>query len=60
VGPDPIFRKKLTVDRLVGAINHAVTQAEMRERAHALGAEIRAEDGVAIAAAITEQLERSA
>jgi UDP:flavonoid glycosyltransferase YjiC (YdhE family) len=47
VGPAPIPRKKLTVDRLVRAIDAAVTDTAMRRRAADLGARISAEDGIA-------------
>lgn len=46
VGPEPIPRGKLTAARLAAAIERAVTDQAMRERAAALGAKIRAEDGV--------------
>jgi sterol 3beta-glucosyltransferase len=46
-GPRPIPRSHLSVDRLAAAIRTAVTDPEMRARAAALGAQIRAEDGVA-------------
>lgn len=47
VGPKPIPRKTLTVDRLAEAIRTAVTDTAMRQRAAVLGVAIRAEDGVA-------------
>ncbi len=47
VGPEPISRKKLSVERLTTAIQIAVSDKEMRRRAVALGEHIRAEDGVA-------------
>lgn len=46
VGPDPIPRGKLSAARLAAAINRAVNEQAMRERAVALGARIRTEDGV--------------
>lgn len=46
-GPRPIPRNRLSADRLARAIDAAVTDQEMRRRAAALGAAIRAEDGVA-------------
>jgi sterol 3beta-glucosyltransferase len=52
VGPPPIPQKRLTVDRLAAAIHTAATDAEMRSRAQALGARIRAEDGVSRAVAV--------
>ena len=46
VGPEPIPRQQLTAERLARAIRTAVTDREMGVRAAALGAKIRAEDGV--------------
>jgi sterol 3beta-glucosyltransferase len=46
VGPRPIPRKKLSVERLVEAITAAIGDADMRRRAAALGRRIRAENGV--------------
>lgn len=48
-GPAPIPRKQLTVERLAAAIEQAVNAPGMRGRAAAIGARIRAEDGVAAA-----------
>ena len=56
VGPVPIPRKKLTVERLARAIHQAVTDPEMRQRAVRLGASIRAEDGIARAVTVVEQI----
>jgi UDP:flavonoid glycosyltransferase YjiC (YdhE family) len=50
VGPAPISRRRLTAERLAGAITQAVAP-EMRARAAALGRQIAAEDGVALAVA---------
>jgi UDP:flavonoid glycosyltransferase YjiC (YdhE family) len=47
VGPPPIRRKELSVERLADAIRTAVTDDGMRDRAAELGVRIRAEDGVA-------------
>lgn len=58
VGPKPIPRKALSVERLAGAIRTAVTDAAMRQRAAALGAAIRAEDGVARAVEVIERKRR--
>jgi len=44
----------LTAERLAQAIAVSVTDAGMRERAAALGAAIRAEDGVGRAVALLE------
>ncbi len=57
VGPDPVPRKKLTVERLAAAIEKAVTDPTMRQRAAELGARIQAEDGIARAVAVVNQLE---
>ncbi len=46
VGPRPIPRKKLSVERLAEAIASAVGDGDMQRRAAALGSRIRAEDGV--------------
>lgn len=46
VGPSPIHRRHLTPRALARAIRHAVEDGGIRERAAALGARIRAEDGV--------------
>ena len=55
-GPRPIPRRRLTVDRLAEAIRSAVTDPAMRERAAHMGERIRAEDGVANAVAVIEQV----
>ena len=47
VGPKPILRKELTVQRLADAITQAVADKEMHRQAAAMGERIRAEDGVA-------------
>ena len=51
VGPAPVSRRRLTVDRLTAALTAAVTDPEVRARAGAAGARIRAEDGVGTAVA---------
>ena len=58
VGPDPIPRQQLTAERLAEAIHKAVTDQSMRRRAADLGAKIRAEDGIASAVAIVQELEK--
>jgi UDP:flavonoid glycosyltransferase YjiC (YdhE family) len=55
VGPEPIPRKRLTVENLAGAIQRAVSDMAIREKASRLGERIRAEDGIARAVAIIEQ-----
>ncbi len=47
VGPAPISRKQLSVERLSDAIAAVARDGPMRLRATALGARIRSEDGVA-------------
>jgi sterol 3beta-glucosyltransferase len=44
----------LTAESLAAAIQQAVTDREMRERAAALGERLRAEDGVGRAVALIE------
>lgn len=46
VGPEPVPQKKLTAARLASAIDAAANDSQMQARAAALGAKIRAEDGV--------------
>ena len=57
VGPAPIPRSKLTVDRLAQAIQEAVTNTAMRQRAAELGSKIQAEDGIANAVEIIQRIE---
>ncbi|HEY5005236.1 MAG TPA: glycosyltransferase [Ktedonobacteraceae bacterium] len=59
VGPRPIPRKRLTIDNLTEAIEHAVSDEEMRKRASLLGERIRAENGIAQAVTIIEQMKGS-
>jgi len=56
VGPAPIPYKRLTSDRLAQAIQIAVTDQTMRQRAAELGSEIRAEDGIAQALRVIQNL----
>ncbi|HSP81366.1 MAG TPA: nucleotide disphospho-sugar-binding domain-containing protein, partial [Myxococcaceae bacterium] len=51
VGPTPLPRARLTQERLAEALRRTVADEAMRARAAALGARIRAEDGVAEAVA---------
>ncbi len=61
VGPTPLPRADLTADALAAALRQAVDDPAMRARADALGARIRAEDGVAAAVAVvTQRLRRPA
>ncbi len=55
VGPQPILRKRLEANTMAAAIEVATTDPGMRGRAAALGARIRAEDGVARAVATFER-----
>ena len=57
VGPAPIPRKQLSADRLARALEQAVSDPTMRQKASALGARIRAEDGLARSVAVIEALE---
>jgi sterol 3beta-glucosyltransferase len=56
VGPSPIPLRKLTVDLLAQAIETALSDTSMRHRAAELGAKIQAEDGIANAVAILENI----
>jgi sterol 3beta-glucosyltransferase len=47
VGPAPIPRKQLTIDRLAQAIQTMVSDPGMRQKAAELGTKIQAEDGLA-------------
>jgi UDP:flavonoid glycosyltransferase YjiC (YdhE family) len=58
VGPAPIPRQKLTAERLAQAITAAVGDPAMQQRAAELGARIRAEDGIARAVAVVQQLKK--
>ncbi len=55
VGPRPIPRRHLTVDRLAESIRYAVSDTAMREKAACLGESIRAENGIARAVEVLEQ-----
>jgi UDP:flavonoid glycosyltransferase YjiC (YdhE family) len=55
LGPDPIPQKKLTADRLAGAIRTAVTDAGMKQLAHSYGEAIRAENGIGNAVKIIQR-----
>jgi sterol 3beta-glucosyltransferase len=60
VGPAPIPRKTLTAERLAKAIQDAVTNQTMRQRAADLGLKIQAEDGIARALEIIQRFEKTA
>ncbi|CAN5795878.1 glycosyltransferase [soil metagenome] len=59
VGPQPIPQKQLTAERLADAINLAVNDQKMQQRAAGLGERIRAENGVTRAVEQIEQIARS-
>jgi len=56
VGPEPLPRSKLTAEKLALAIQSALTDKEMRQKAATLGEKIRSENGVARAVEIIQQL----
>jgi sterol 3beta-glucosyltransferase len=58
VGPKPIARKQLTAENLANAIQTAVTDQAMRQRAVVLGKKIQAENGLANAVAVISQIEK--
>lgn len=55
VGPRPIARRALAVDKLAAAMECAVSDQAMRKRAAELGARIRGENGVARAVSLIGQ-----
>ena len=55
-GPRPILRKQLTVDRLVAAVEQALTDQVMQQRAARIGQQIRSEDGIVRAVQLFEQI----
>ncbi len=56
VGPRPIPRRKLTAEGLAQAIRTAVSDPTILKNAADLGERIRAEDGIARAVAVIEQI----
>lgn len=56
VGPEPLPQKKLTANALAGAIETAVSDSAIHQRATALSRKIREEDGVGTAVAIVHHL----
>ena len=56
VGPAPAHFGKLTAEGLAAAIDEAVNDGGMRQRARALGERIRAEDGLGMAVRMLEGL----
>lgn len=59
VGPTPIPRSRLTAKRLAAAIQTAVTDLAIRQRAASLGEQIRREDGIGQAVGIIQEYLRS-
>jgi sterol 3beta-glucosyltransferase len=57
VGPKPIPRKKLTTERLAKAIDIAISDQTMRQRAVNLGSKIQAEDGVQRAVKVIQKIQ---
>lgn len=55
VGPPPIPRRKLTVDRLSEAITEAITNPDIKQYSAELGRKIRAEDGIGNAINVIHQ-----
>jgi UDP:flavonoid glycosyltransferase YjiC (YdhE family) len=58
VGPEPVPRRRLTALALAAAIDQAVSDKAMRDRAAALGRRLRAEDGVGRAVEVIEGVGR--
>lgn len=56
VGPKPIPRRRLTVERLADAIKESVTNPGIWQRAAELGRKIRTEDGIANAIEVIHQV----
>jgi sterol 3beta-glucosyltransferase len=56
VGPKPIPRSKLTVERLTRAIKSGIDDSEFREKAAAIGNKISKENGIQNAISIIENL----
>ena len=54
-GPEPVAQKRLTVERLVGAIRAVTGDEGTRRRAEELGERVRDEDGVARAVELIER-----
>jgi sterol 3beta-glucosyltransferase len=59
VGTKPIPRKQLTAQKLAEAIQQVLTDAGMRQRAANLGARIQAEEGIAGAVAVIEEIRKN-
>jgi UDP:flavonoid glycosyltransferase YjiC (YdhE family) len=55
-GPRPIRRKALTTDRLAAALEQAVTDRAMQQRAAEIGQRIRSEDGIVQAIQLIDKI----
>lgn len=55
VGPQPLAYKQLTANRLAAAVQEAVSDSAMRQRAAQLGTKLREEDGLAQAVQLIER-----
>ncbi|MBN1267594.1 MAG: glycosyltransferase family 1 protein [Anaerolineales bacterium] len=55
LGPKPVLRKQLTVERLAEAITQAVTDPEIRQRAKSFGEAVRAENSIGHAVKVVKQ-----
>jgi sterol 3beta-glucosyltransferase len=55
-GPQPIAQNKLTVENLTQALREMADSSAMRQRAEAVGTQIRAEDGIARAIQVLERI----
>jgi sterol 3beta-glucosyltransferase len=60
VGPSPIPQRNLTADNLGRAVQEAMTDTRMRQRAAELGAKIQAENGLGNAMGFIEEHARAA
>ena len=54
-GPRPTLRKRLTTDRLAAALEQALTDRAMKNRAADIGQQIRSEDGIVWAVQLIEK-----
>jgi UDP:flavonoid glycosyltransferase YjiC (YdhE family) len=58
LGPQPIPRQQLTANRLANAIQVAVSDGAMRQRAATMGVKIQGEDGIGRAVEIIQKLSK--
>jgi len=54
-GPQPILRKQLTIERLTAALDRAVRDQRIHDRAAEIGRKLQSEDGIAQAIAFIER-----